>query len=318
MGGGGLALALGLAGACAVGLAGACAAAGGGGDPTGGAAGVAGVAGNGGAGTTGIAGGGAAGTGACTGAPTVHVAWTIADATTGAPLTCDQVGATTVEMFLDAARSEFSCSADAGTTAALMPGTYTPRVLLTGSEGAMVVAQGDLPSVTVPSCGLTTLRSIRFLLSAGSTGAAGGGGAAGATGAAGTGGAAGASGAAGTGGGTGPCNALPIFATHNCTVAMACHDANGAAAGFAMTASGWEKTLVGRLPKAGGAAGLGSACLAAGTPYLVAGSNPARGLFLEKLNKPPCGQQMPLLPPDLTPAELDCVQRWANGLTAGK
>jgi hypothetical protein len=111
---------------------------------------------------------------------------------------------------------------------------------------------------------------------------------------------------------------LPIFATHNCMVAMACHDASGSAANFNMVANGWEKTLVGRPPKSGGAAGLGSQCLAAGMPYLVAGSNPAKGLFLTKLNHPSCGQQMPLLPPDLTAQELDCVQRWANGLVGIK
>jgi hypothetical protein len=141
-------------------------------------------------------------------------------------------------------------------------------------------------------------------------------GAGGTSGAAGAGGASGTAGAGGTTG-TGPCNAMPIFATHSCAAAMACHDANGSAAGFNMASTGWEKNLVGKYPKAGGAAGLGSACLAAGKPYLVAGSAPATGLFLDKLisAKPACGAQMPLIPPNLTPSELDCVQRWANALT---
>src|SRR5205807_805657 len=103
---------------------------------------------------------------------------------------------------------------------------------------------GNLPAVTVPSCGVLDLRGLRFVVtptgaggSGGGSGAAGSGGssgtagAGGGSGAGGRGGASGTGGAAGTGGGTGPCDAMPLF------------------------------------------------------------------------------------PPNLTAAELDCVQRWANGLT---
>jgi hypothetical protein len=134
-------------------------------------------------------------------------------------------------------------------------------------------------------------------------------------------------GAAGSGaaGATGPCDAMPIFAAHSCAFDMACHDAKGSAAAFDMKTAGWEKMLVGRTPRPGGSPGIGSACLGMTTPYLIAGSKPAKGLFLDKLGafidpakqtKPLCGDRMPLLPPQLSPQELDCIQRWANAITS--
>src|SRR5262249_26180316 len=100
----------------------------------------------------------------------------------------------------------------------------------------------------------------------------------------------------------------------------ACHDAKGSAAAFDMKTAGWQNMLVGRVPRPGGSAGIGSSCLNMNYQYLIKGSKPAKGLFLDKLNpdpafKTPCGDRMPLLPPMLSPQEFDCVQRWANGLT---
>jgi hypothetical protein len=289
-----------------------------GGDAGGGAGSVMMMPGGSGGGT---AGSGSAGSGACTSPPTARLAWTIGYSGTGPAVSCAQAAATTLQLFMNSTPTQFTCNAQSGVSVGLMPsaalsppGSYTPRVLLTNAQGG-VLAQGDLSEVTIPSCGVTDLGNIRFVVdeNAGAAGA----GAGGASGAAGMGGAAGASGAAGAGG---PCNALPIFAMHQCSYKNACHDSSGSAAGFDMQTSGWEKTLVGRTPKAGGGNGLGSQCLTAGMPYLVAGSAPARGLFLDKLTKarPECGEQMPLLPPLLTAQELDCVQRWANGLVSGK
>jgi hypothetical protein len=279
------------------------------------------------AGTSGMTGGGpgTAGTAPCQTPPVVTTSWTIGQKAdgTGPEISCATAGAATVQLFMNTVRSQFSCDAKMGVSAGLTPGTYTPNVLLASAQGT-VLSQGGLKPVTVPSCGVLDLGALRFVVMP--TGAAGGGGTAGARGSSGTAGAGGSSGTAGaggssgtagTGGGTGPCNALPIFGVHSCAAAMACHDAAGSAAGFNMSPPGWEKNLVGKFPKAGGAQGLGSACLGAGMPYLVAGSSPATGLFLDKLKaaKPVCGAQMPLIPPNLSAQELDCVQRWANGLT---
>ena len=52
--------------------------------------------------------------------------------------------------------------------------------------------------------------------------------------------------------------------------------------------------------------------------YLKAGSNPASGLFLDKLNPAtaaPCGAHMPNLPPMLTTAQFACVQSYLSTLT---
>jgi hypothetical protein len=277
--------------------------------PTGGA-GAGGTQAAGGAGS-GDGGGGGAGAGgeagACATPPAAHMTWTVGHDAMGAEVSCEEAGAATVQMFMNATRFEFPCAAKSGSAPNLTAGESTPRVLLTGVSGA-VLSQGNLPTVTIPGCGVTELGRIRFVVAAGGAAGAGGTGAGGAAGGAGGGG----------GAGTGPCDALPIFASHNCSVDMACHDAKGSAAAFDMESAGWEKLLVGRLPKAGGASGLGSACVDTRMPYLVAGSKPARGLFLDKLANPTqtCGARMPLLPPVLNAGELDCVQRWANGLTA--
>jgi hypothetical protein len=109
---------------------------------------------------------------------------------------------------------------------------------------------------------------------------------------------------------------MTIFAMHSCAYPGACHDANGTSANFNMATPGWEKNLVGKMPKGGGSSGFASACAQVGMPYLIAGSQPARGLFLEKLQpKPPCGSEMPVLTTYLSADELACVQTWANGLT---
>jgi hypothetical protein len=284
-------------------------------------AGTAGSSGTGGA-TAGTGASGSTGTAgtACVTPPVVKTAWSIGRDATSPEISCATAGAATVQLFMNTTRTEFSCDSKMGTSMGLDPGSYVPRVLLAGAQGT-VLSQGNLNAVTIPSCGVTDLGRLRFVVApTGAAGAGGSGGGAGGTGGAGgSGGGAGGSGggAGGTGGGTGPCNALPIFAVHSCAAVMACHDANGSAAGFNMASSGWEKNLVGGKPKVGGAPGLGSVCVNSGKQYLIPGSVPAQGLFLDKLMsaKPACGAQMPLIPPNLTAQELDCVQRWANGLT---
>jgi predicted CxxxxCH...CXXCH cytochrome family protein len=126
----------------------------------------------------------------------------------------------------------------------------------------------------------------------------------------------------GGGGGTTPdsgtaCDVKMIFQTYNCTI-VGCHNNANPAANLDMVTPDWEKTLVGRAPKAGGA-GTASKCVDMGQVYLNAGTNPATGLFMDKLSKakPQCGDRMPNLPGiQLTADEIACVQTWANGLTA--
>ena len=61
-----------------------------------------------------------------------------------------------------------------------------------------------------------------------------------------------------------------------------------------------------------------SVCAGGGSVYLVAGSAPATGLFIDKLNAKTassCGERMPMVGM-LSATELGCVQEWANRLTA--
>jgi hypothetical protein len=156
---------------------------------------------------------------------------------------------------------------------------------------------------------------------AGTSGAAGVTGLAGISGAGGTFGAAGTTGTAGTTGDFGCAEVGAIFEYKNCALAGACHDAKGSAANFSLAGlpftdiAGWRERLVGKHSKGGGV--IASACANSQQYYLVPGSVPATGLFLNKLRaNPSCGDHMPIIGDHLTAAELDCVQRWANQLTS--
>jgi pilus assembly protein FimV len=295
------------------------------GSPNPGSAGSTGIAGAT-AGSTGLAGAGSGtgGSGGCVTPPVVQVSWQMMTTPdlSSPKLSCAQVGAKYVDFFLDTAHAHFDCAPGSGMSTDFLPGTYTPRILLSNAQGQPIFNESAPKPVTVPSCGVTNIGN--YALVVGTTGAAGSGGsgAAGSSGSAGSGGttgtgggSGGSMGTAGTGGG-GPCNAMSIFAMHSCAFPGACHDASGTSAGFNMATPGWEKNLVGKVPQGGGAAGFSSACKSSGMPYLMAGSVPAQGLFLKKLQpKPPCGSEMPVLTTYLTPDELACVQTWANSLT---
>jgi hypothetical protein len=114
------------------------------------------------------------------------------------------------------------------------------------------------------------------------------------------------------------CDVAPLVTTkYFCTLAGACHDAQQSATGLDMTSVGWEAKLVGTFASNGSQAAESSLCLGPTEPYLIKGSIPARGLFLEKLKaNPPCGERMPNLGPNVTDDDMDCFQRWANALTA--
>jgi hypothetical protein len=303
---------------CAAGQAGSPGTAGNSGNPglAGSSAGSSGLAG---------AGSGTGGTGGCVTPPVVQVSWQMmATPDLSSPkLSCAQVGARYVDFFLDTAHAHFDCAPGSGMSTDFQPGTYTPRILLSNAQGQPIFNESAPNTVRVPTCGVTNIGN--YALVVGQTGAAGSGGstgAAGSTGSAGTGGSTGAAGGSGGSmgtagtGGTPPCNALSIFAMHSCAFPGACHDASGTSAGFNMASPGWEKTLVGKNPKGGGAQGFSSACTSVNMPYLIPNSVPAKGLFLEKLQpKPPCGSEMPVLTTYLTADELACVQTWANALT---
>jgi hypothetical protein len=78
-------------------------------------------------------------------------------------VSCAQAGATTVQLFMNVTRTELSCDAQSGTSVGLVPGSYTPRVLLVNAQG-VVLSQGTLQAITIPSCGVTNLGHLRFVV----------------------------------------------------------------------------------------------------------------------------------------------------------
>lgn len=97
---------------------------------------------------------------------------------------------------------------------------------------------------------------------------------------------------------------------------LGCHDANPTAqAGLNLKNDGAIATrLVGVMPPGTN----GSVCGGVTTPYLLAGSQPATGLLLDKMfaTTLPCagGNRMPSLG-TLTAADMACIISWANNLT---
>ena len=111
--------------------------------------------------------------------------------------------------------------------------------------------------------------------------------------------------------------AASIFSTHTCTTV--CHLAANAVTnggGFDMTTAGWEKKLIGNGPP--DSAPKTNMCKGKNLVYLEAGTQPAVGLFIQKVKpNPPCGVQMPMLLAPLSSDEIACIQQWSNNVVAG-
>ena len=108
-----------------------------------------------------------------------------------------------------------------------------------------------------------------------------------------------------------------LFTKRLCSSA-GCHDPSGTSASLNLTAdSGLAGRLVGKNPAGGGALPALCANLTPPKVYLVAGSQPATGLLLDKLTSTPgCGVRMPYMTGvPLTADEIACVQSWATSVT---
>jgi hypothetical protein len=107
-----------------------------------------------------------------------------------------------------------------------------------------------------------------------------------------------------------------LFTAKNCTTG-GCHDSTGFAAGLNLTATGLATRLVGKGPDA--TAGVThSVCTGGSQVYLVAGSNPATGLLIDKVKAgySGCGTRMPMGGLALTASEFSCIQTWATSVTS--
>lgn len=143
-------------------------------------------------------------------------------------------------------------------------------------------------------------------------------------GAAGTTGGGGTSGTAGTGTGVPPgCDRAPMIiqnpdpTSYSCTLALACHDAMGSGAKLDLTSPNVATRLVGVVPKTGGNSICANDMMFKTMPYIIPKSSPADGLLLRKLKGAVCapmGAQMPTLNGPMKPADLLCIQQWADKL----
>jgi hypothetical protein len=110
----------------------------------------------------------------------------------------------------------------------------------------------------------------------------------------------------GSGGGSNGCE-VPILT--NCG---GCHIAGNGSAGLDLMSAGVGARLVGAPSSTN--TSLGAMCM--GKTLLVAGSNPAAGLFIDKItNMQDCGSAMPI-GPALENAQLDCLKTWALSVTS--
>lgn len=123
-------------------------------------------------------------------------------------------------------------------------------------------------------------------------------------------------GQAGTGGGTTPCDAPKMVFAGSCAIA-GCHAPNSAGgAGLDLGSAGVVGRLLGQGPSTNATAG--AVCTDVGKPYLLAGSNPATGLLIDKMDaaKVTCGSAMSLLG-QLTTSQINCLTAWATAVTTG-
>jgi len=135
-------------------------------------------------------------------------------------------------------------------------------------------------------------------------------------GASGSGSSLGQAGSGGSGGGATACDAPQMVFATNCAV-PGCHAASSpGGAALDLASAGVAGRLLGQGPSTNVAAG--AACMSAGKPYLVAGSNPATGLLMDKMDvaKVTCGSTMSALG-RLTSSQLACLSAWATAVTTG-
>jgi hypothetical protein len=116
-------------------------------------------------------------------------------------------------------------------------------------------------------------------------------------------------GGGGGGGGTPPTCDAPALMAMKCGTTI-CHDpASSTGGGLDLVSAGQADRLLGQSSTGNN----GSEC--GGMVYLVPGSKPATGLFIDKLTGPTCGMAMPELVA-WSPEQNDCVLSWANSITS--
>jgi hypothetical protein len=122
----------------------------------------------------------------------------------------------------------------------------------------------------------------------------------------------------GGGGGSGGTGGSPvcdgIAVMKNQCAAATCHGVNAPASGLDLFSDGVVMRLLGKLPSPTAS----MSCPTSTMPYLMAGSNPATGLLLDKLKAmPSCGLAMPYPLGGLGGGDVTCLQEWSTAVTTG-
>jgi hypothetical protein len=100
----------------------------------------------------------------CSAGPAADVSWSISSST-GADLSCDDAGASTVNVYFGGVKQSFPCAANGGTTHKLpAAGSYSARAELVTANGTVLT---DVPafSVDIASCAATAVAPFAFTLS---------------------------------------------------------------------------------------------------------------------------------------------------------
>ena len=116
----------------------------------------------------------------------------------------------------------------------------------------------------------------------------------------------------GGGGSSGACDAVPILSNASKCGASACHGSTIRSGGLDLVTASVADRLLGVMSTGEN----GSACGSHAEPYLVVGSDPARGLLIDKLQAtPPCGVLSMAALAALSATEIECIGSWATSLT---
>ena len=124
-------------------------------------------------------------------------------------------------------------------------------------------------------------------------------------------------GTGGTGGGVCDAPTMVLASTDlqkGCSNPTACHAAATHEAGLDLESAGVIGRLLGKAPDPASSV----SCMSSTMQYLIAGTTPAQGLMIDKLNQTPsCGAPMPYPLGGIPAATKACLVEWANAVTAG-
>jgi len=99
-----------------------------------------------------------------------------------------------------------------------------------------------------------------------------------------------------------------------CGTDAGCHGAVNHESGLDLASAGVIARLLDKAPDPVTSV----SCMGSTTPYLISGSNPARGLLIDKMSSTPsCGVAQPFPLGNLPADQASCLMQWATAVTTG-